>query len=405
MKRLDYFLNIREIELHYAASDDCILVQGYSMLDGIINGICAGLGAGLGIFVSRFIVRPFIGKHIKPHFERFKLWQRCIRYSDYDRPLSNQELSWADDAALTMVQDVSKDKTLGIGTSFIYGTIMVMAFLVSILTFGLLADTLLKALNSPNLQGAMSWYRVETIGISIFLSVITGTMFSVWLCARIAILSKNPIQLYSKYTNSTSIRIRSYWKGAIFDLVRKGHISTKIPIDIKRIRKIPFQRISNCFGFLTLLLSGVTIVLLFFDLKFYTAIHKNHIRHSSYMSVLSRNYTVDDIVDVKRSCRLIVNQRYHTGPSVNLTYQLIMSDGHKIKIFGRDEGAVPHYQVHALKHWHSKISVDKLDVTKITSSGTKSVPPTKKGCASLIKRNYSGIYYKDLIRIFDLSHD
>ena len=96
-----------------------------------------------------------------------------------------------------MVQDVSKDKTLGIGTSFIFGTIFLMAFLVSILTFGLLADSLLEALNSPNLQGAISWYRVQTTKISMVLSLITGTMFSVWLCARIAMLSKNPVQLLS----------------------------------------------------------------------------------------------------------------------------------------------------------------------------------------------------------------
>ena len=405
MKRLDYFLNIREIELHYAASDDCILVQGYSMLDGIINGICAGLGAGFGIFVSRFIVRPFIGKHIKPHFERFKGNLRRIRYPDYDRPLTKLELAWADDAALEMARDVTKGKTLGFGTSFIYVIVFLVLFLGGMIIFAGIADILSKTYRSPVPQGAMSWYRVETIGISIGFAMFTGAFLMMCVCSRIAMLSKNPAHLYSNLTHSTSIHQRSYWKGILFDLVRKHNISTHTEMDIKRIRKIPFKRASELFGFWFLFLGAVTIGFLFLDTKFNTAIYKNHITHSSYLSVLSRNYTVEDIVDVKRNCRVTFDERYYVGPKANLNYQLIMSDGHKVQIFGREEGAALHYQVQALKHWHSKIPGDKLKTTKTSSASKKRVSPTKQGCAFVIKRNYSGIYYKDLIRIFDLSHD
>jgi len=377
---------------------------GEIMLDGVLNGIYAGLGVGIGVLVSRLIVRPFIEEKVEPYYNIFKKRFKRILYSDdYGRTLSTQELLWAEDAAANMVAEVSKGDKLGFIRGSLYLIIGLLVFLLSTLIFSGATTAVIKAFLFQEQWGALSWYRVETVGSSTILGIFVAICFTWWLCVSVHLLTQNPARHFKSFFGNYQKNSRSYWKSIIIELIRKRSISTDVGADIILIGKVPFRQHSVLSGILTVILSGLVIILLFLDLKNSTVIYKNHIDHSPYTSLLTRSYTAHDIVEVKRTCHIIVNAKNQSTPRTNLKYKLLMSDGRKVTIYGRDEGASLHYQIRAIEHWHNVIPADKISPLNITSTHPKRISATQSQCASITRRHCHSGCEDALMKVFGLN--
>ena len=150
-------------------------------------------------------------------------------------------------------------------------------------------------------------------------------------------------------------------------------------------------------------MGSFVIILLLLDLRYSTTIYKNRIDHSPYASLLTRSYTEQDIIEVRRTCRIFPKARYQSKPRAKLQYKLVMSDGRMVTIYGRDEGASTQKQIQALQYWQGTISSDKFTPVQISSTHESVIAATKKGCASVVKCNCNSSNYNDLIRLFDLT--
>jgi len=379
-------------------------------LSGVSAGLAAGIGAGVGIAVSRFMIRPFFRKNVKPHYERLKANLLRKRYPDYDRELSSDEVSWADDTAAKMVSEVGKTQSSGFMKAsffvFIGLILFLLLFILSILISGTIVEALLQTFRFSVPQGAMSWYRVETLDSSnflIFFTIFAGMLFLYWSGARVFMMSQNPARLHAFLLGQYNPKPQSYWKSIIIDLIRKRHLSLNITAAMKRIGKEPFKRLSTKIGVWLIGFIGMIVTLLLLDLNYNTVIYKDRISYSPYTSFQTHNYTFQDIVGVKRSCHIVVKSKSNHLPISKLKYKLVMSDGHEVTLFGRDEGASIRSQIKALKHWHSEISEDMFTPTEITSNQQKANPPTKYTCVRNIDCDCYSTDRNELIGLFDLS--
>ena len=373
------------------------------MIEGVINGIFVGLGVGAGILISRLFVRPFIKEKIRPHYINLKKQYKRLRHSDnYYRALSSEELLWADDAASKMVAETSKGQKLG----FIAGTVSLivglLVFLLCAFIFCGITMALIKAWQPEKLLGALSWYRVETVGSSTILAIFVAIFFTGWLCVRVFLLTTKPARHLKTFFGDSYRNSSSFWKSEIYELILKRTISIDMTADMNLIGKAPFKRYSNLWGRWAIILSGLVLILLMFDLRNNTVIYKDYIDHSPSTSLLTRSYSAQDIVEVKRTCHIVVKAENQSRPRANLHYQLVMSDGRKVKIYGREEGANTSKQIQALEYWHETISADKFTPIKVSTTHKKEINPTKHGCASVLKCNCSLSNYNSLVRIFDL---
>ena len=374
------------------------------MLDGVINGIWAGLGAGAGIALSRFIIRPFFSNYINPHFLRLKDRYKRIRYSDdYFRTLSTEELEWADKSAQEMVADVFNSKKIGVLAGTFYVIIGILFFILCICLFPMISMALIKAFQVPEPWGALSWYNIETIGPSTILAIFVGICVMAAISSGVFLLTKNPNRYYDSFFGKYRQSTHSYWKSEIFELIRKRKVSIHTAPNLSLIGKTPFKKFSKTYGAWGLALSGITLVLLIFDIKNNTVIFDKHIEHSPYTSLTTRTYEAADIVEAKRSCHIVVRGKHQTRPKATLKYKLVMSDGREVTIYGRDEGASQRKQINALKHWHELIPAEKLTPTVITSTDEKEKPATKLACRSVVRCSCENDAYNKLKRIFDLS--
>ena len=172
---------------------------------------------------------------------------------------------------------------------------------------------------------------------------------------------------------------------------------------MKRIGKEPFKRLSTKIGVWLIGFIGMIVTLLLLDLNYNTVIYKDRISHSPYTSFQTHNYTFQDIVGVKKSCHIVVKSKSNHLPISKLKYKLVMSDGHEVTLFGRDEGASIRSQIKALKYWHSEISEDMFTPTEITSNQQKANPPTKYTCVRNIDCDCYSTDRNELIGLFDLS--
>jgi len=372
------------------------------MIEGALNGLYVGLGVGAGLAFSKFVLRPFIEKKIRPQILRFKDHLIRRRYSeDYFRTLSSRELEWADESADKMVADVLKRKKLGIIGGTFYVIIVFLFFLFSLIIFPIITMVLIRVFQFQEPGGALSWYNIEAVGSSTILAIFVGICFTGWVAGSVFMLTKNPNPSYLNLCGRESTH--GYWKSVIFDLIRKRDISIYSKPNLVLIGKVPFKRFAKPYGIWTLALSGLVLILLLFDIKNNTVIYDAHIEHSPYRSLSTRTYTAPDVVEVKRICRIIVRAKNQSRPKANLKYKLIMSDGRKVTIYGRDEGASTQKQIRALKHWHEIIPADKFTPVEVSSTHKKEIPATEQGCASVVKCNCSRRNYDDLVRLFDLA--
>jgi len=353
-----------------------------------------------GMLFSRFFLRPAIAK--------LEIRKRLtiLRYPDYDRELSSDELIWADRAAATIFSEVSKTHPSGRlkETALVVGFLVLM--ILSMLAFCGLTIEVIKHFQQDVNSSALSWYRIESVGASTIIALFAGIIVPGWLAAKFVLMLGTPHRHFKDFFKNWHDGSRSYWKSVTLDLIRKQQIS---PYDSEAdllftIAGAPYQRMANVCGYWAALLLGISAIFLLFDLKNDTIIYADHIEHSPYTSLSTRSYTSRDIVNVERTCRIVVRAKNQRRPKANLKYNLVMKDGRTVTLYGRDEGAGFDAQVNALEYWHNKIHLQQLFETQISSTHPKEIAPTESQCASLImyQCRHASHAQDTLLKVFDV---
>jgi len=359
-----------------------------------MNSVIAIMAFIGGLLASRFILRP----RIKALFEHLRL----RRYPDYNRELSNAELGWADDVTGQLYSEVagqSKFKSLAM-------ILLIIAFLV-LMVFSMLAMCgifvwLLKSFHQDINPAALSWYRIETIGGAGIIGLILGIFMAAWLLLVPALRSENPAWHFNVYFHKYYQNTRDYWKSETLDLVRKREVSTYAPADTDKILRAPFKRFARVYRNGAVGLLGLASIFMIFDLNQKTIYYPDHIEHSPYWSLTSKNYSLHDIFSVERTCYIKVRGEHQRHPTATLKYNLMMSDGRKVPLFGGDEGASLDQQLQAAEHWHEIVPAAKFTPIEISSSHPKDMAPTKAQCASLARHNCDRAHDQTLMSLFDL---
>ena len=359
----------------YAISTYCIAVriEERIMLDNILNLIDAGLT---------------------------KLKTR--RYPNYYRKLSSKELEWSEDIANKIILENAAYYKPGFIRKAFYMIVFFLPFItIAIISLAPSMKIIENfAISHPN--DAISWFRIDEVGVSSIFSMFVGILFM--SCLGFTMMLMFPGLGHDAFKSKHSETQQLYWKNEIYDLIRKGELSIDRPYNTKLIQRSRLKRALKSFGILLILSIVITPILLSLDLKYNTIIYKNQISHSPYFSLQSRNYSTQDIVEVKRSCHIHIDPKNQRRPSTNLKYELIMKDGRKVLLFGRPMGASPEKQISALEHWHRKIPADKFAPLEFTPLLRKSVLGPKQDCRSMIIHNFNPGDYLDIIYVFDLLH-
>ena len=323
------------------------------------------------------------------------------RYPNYYRKLSSEELEWSEDIANKIILENSAYYKPGfIRKAFYVIVILLLFFTIVIISIAPSMKIIENfAISHPN--DAMSWFRIDEVGVSSICSMFVGILFL--CCLGFTLMLMFPKLGHDAFKSKHSETKQLYWKDVIYDLIWKGELSIDRPYDTKLIQRSRLKRALKSFGILLILSIVITPILLLLDLKYNTIIYKNQISHSPYFLLQSRNYSIQDIVEVKRSCHMDIDSNSRRYPSTNLKYELIMNDGRKVLLLGRPMGASPERQMEAVKYWHRQIPAEKIAPLEITSFQKKSIPLTKQGCRSMIIHYDSPGNYLDLIYVFGLS--
>ena len=362
---------------------------------GIITGLMV-FGVVIGALLFRFWLVPFIG--------RLEIGCRLtlLRYPDYDRELSNIELAWIDETAHTAFQEVSKAPDMGWKRSTAYLAIGMLVFLAAMVGFGYVVFWIHTALLPPIDSDALSWFRVEEGGVAPILALFLGLFALGLVPAFLCMQSKNIAFQFKYYFGKYHKNTPGHWKTIIRDLVLKRKLKAFEPPDITVIIKAPFQRWCKKWGIAALVLGGTIPIFLVLDLRFQTLIYADHIERSPYFSLVKTSYSLDDIVEVERSCHITVRGKNQRRPTAKLEYILKMSDGQDVPLFGPKEGASLLEKVDGLEYWHKKIPAEKLSPISISSSHAKDMAPTKTRCAQLVFKGQLCKCAPALSRVFDL---